>query len=343
LQVTRDNKNQLVLIQYLRAIAALMVVVHHAREPQSWLFNPLDTYPAFAWGVDIFFVISGFIMFVAASNEMPLEFVKKRLIRVIPLYWVSTILLLLILTKFHPFSLDSAEFTHLIKSFLFIPHYSPSHPGKIYPYLIAGWTLNYEMFFYGLFLIGLIFKKTAFVSSVFIVTLTLLGLLVTSDNALFRAYTNPILLEFLGGLWIGYFYKNNLMRFNLHFLLIVGFMGLFFLPFLQLGDYLTLGRISFSLMIIVGAVSLSRSTFHYPFLNLLGDASYSIYLTHSVVSIRIAHKLWSSVDVTGMLQFIIWVLLTIIISTVIGVIVYLVIEKPTLNWLRTKVVPKKEF
>lgn len=331
------NNNQLILIQYLRAIAALMVVIHHAREPQAWLYNPLEFYQAFAWGVDIFFVISGFIMYVAAINEKPLEFIKKRAIQVIPLYWAATLLLLLILTKFHPFSITSDEFFHLIKSLLFIPHYTPTPPIKIYPYLIPGWTLNYEMFFYLIFCLGLLWNRTMLVCSVLILSLTISGFLFSYQNAVMKVYSNPILLEFLGGLWIGYIYKSNKIPKNLWFLIVFGFLGLFSLPFLYLDDYVIGARIVFSLMIIIGAISISGQPPYSRLLNLLGDASYSIYLTHAVVSIRIAHKLWSSVPVTGMFQFIMWVMLTLLISSIIGVIVYTYFEKPVLRFLRSKI------
>jgi exopolysaccharide production protein ExoZ len=328
--------NQLIVIQYLRAIAALMVVIHHAREPQAWLYNPLEAYPAFAWGVDIFFVISGFIMYVAATNEKPYEFIKKRIIRVVPLYWFATLLLLLILTKFKPFTIPSNEFLHLIQSFFFIPHYSPGSHEKIYPYLIAGWTLNYEMFFYAIFGVGLAFKRTALICSLVIIGLVIIGNLFNFDNAIMKAYTSSILMEFLGGLWIGYFYRKRIIPAQLSILMLVGFTFLFSIPFIQT-DYVMAMRIISSIFVILGAAAFIHAPVDSRLLALLGDASYSIYLTHSVLSIRIAHKVWSSAPVTVILQFIVWLCLTLIISIIIGVLVYWLVEKPALIWLRSKV------
>lgn len=328
--------NQLIVIQYLRAIAALMVVIHHAREPQSWLYNPLEAYPAFAWGVDIFFVISGFIMYVAATNEKPYEFIKKRIIRVVPLYWFSTLLLLLVLTKFKPFAITSDEFIHLVKSFFFVPHYSPDHPEKIYPYLIAGWILNYEMFFYAIFAVGLVFRKTALICSLVIIGLVITGSLSSFDNAIMKAYTNSILLEFLGGLWVGYFYRKEVIPAQFSILMLVGLTILFSIPFIQTEHVMAM-RIVSSIFVILGAVSFINAPVDSRLLGLLGDASYSIYLTHSVLSIRIAHKIWSAVPVTGILQFMVWIALTLTISIVVGVLVYWLVEKPALIWLRSKI------
>lgn len=277
-------------------------------------------------------------MYVAAINEKPFEFVKKRLIRIIPLYWIATICLLLILTKFHPFSISAEEFDHFIKSFLFIPHYSPSHPDKIYPYLIPGWTLNYEMFFYVIFFTGLLLRRTVFFCSLAIIGLTVSGYFFNYHNVVMKAYSSPILLEFLGGMFVGYWYRQKSMIPNLGLLILIGFSGLFLIPFLQIDSFVMLLRIICSLLIIIGAVSLSKATYHSPFLNLLGDSSYSIYLTHSVFSIRVAYKILTPVPITGLFQFITWVLLTLFISIVVGIFVYIYIEKPTLAWLRSKLI-----
>ena len=162
-----QSNDHLLSIQYLRAVAALMVVFHHIINAKPWLFNPLENYPSLATGVDIFFVISGFIMYVAARNEAPLEFLKKRIIRIVPLYWVATLAFVIVKTKLHIFSLTPEDWLHIAKSLAFIPHHDPTNPGKIWPYLIQGWTLNYEMFFYLIFLFYVCLFSLFFLSSWF--------------------------------------------------------------------------------------------------------------------------------------------------------------------------------
>jgi exopolysaccharide production protein ExoZ len=144
-------------IQYLRALAALLVVFQHA----------LQQIPAFAkiWpttigegGVDLFFVISGFVMFYSAGRA-PMtrgEFVRKRIERIVPLYWIMTFATAALLIVAPSLPRDS-RFTlaSLVQSLLFAPHPNPGDPGSISPMLKLGWTLNYEMFFYALFAIGI--------------------------------------------------------------------------------------------------------------------------------------------------------------------------------------------
>src|SRR5229473_1548571 len=152
----RSKDGQLVIrpIQYLRAIAALMVVWHHSliQVPGVAQFIALPEFgPS---GVDIFFVISGFIMLVitAGKEVTPAEFIRQRVIRVVPLYWLTTLLMLgcavVVPTAFKTLQFSPAA---VAKSLLFVPYDSLSFPGHAWPVLVPGWTLNYEMFFYGLF------------------------------------------------------------------------------------------------------------------------------------------------------------------------------------------------
>ena len=70
-------------VQYLRAMAALLVVGYHINSYQVYLMS----------GVDIFFVISGFIMWQSTrGGTSPRQFLTNRLIRIVPLYWLVTFL-----------------------------------------------------------------------------------------------------------------------------------------------------------------------------------------------------------------------------------------------------------
>ncbi|MEG8039988.1 acyltransferase [Sphingomonas sp. LR60] len=143
-------------IQYLRAVAALMVVFHHARNPLAGGFNPLLGYTIGEAGVDIFFVISGFIMLTIGVKEQVGTFISRRLVRIYPLYWIACFLTLFVLIASKK---ENLFVGHVIKSFLLIPYYNPIHGGEIWPILVPGWTLSYELFFYGIFAIGLVAKK----------------------------------------------------------------------------------------------------------------------------------------------------------------------------------------
>lgn len=332
----RADKSQLISIQYLRAIAALMVVLYHATIPKEWLFNPIERYGALAWGVDIFFVISGFIMYVAARGENPTDFLGRRVIRVAPLYWIATLTLLAINTNFHIWQIGLDGFTHVAKSLLFIPHYNLAKPGFIWPYLVPGWTLNYEMLFYLIFFLGLLAKRPLLVSTLAIFLLFSVGVIFHPESVVLKAYTNPILLEFLCGVWIAWAYNKGAFNRTIPLVIVVGFAALLFLPFANAREFTIAGRILASSMIVSGALLLGKQIPHYRLFHLLGDASYSIYLTHTVISLKICSIIWINAPLEGWVQLIGWFALAIIVSSIVGIMVHLYIENPILRRLRAK-------
>lgn len=152
-------------LQFLRALAATLVCIEHILYEifVSFRNNP-DAMPSwvtpglpFVSGVDIFFVLSGFLMvyttqtMVGGSKKSSWAvFLKKRIIRIVPLYWFYTSLMIaVLLIAPQLFGKAQADFWHFVQSYLFIPHERPA--GGIRPVLSLGWTLNYEMFFYMVF------------------------------------------------------------------------------------------------------------------------------------------------------------------------------------------------
>ena len=119
-----------------------------------WLFGQA--------GVDIFFVISGFIMWVTTHDRptTPLRFMTNRIVRIVPLYWLIT-LAVAAMAFAVPSLFRGVVLTpeHVIKSLLFIPHYYPGMPTRVWPLLLPGWTLNYEMVFYLVFAIALLLPR----------------------------------------------------------------------------------------------------------------------------------------------------------------------------------------
>jgi exopolysaccharide production protein ExoZ len=128
-------------IQVLRGVAAVMVVLFHVLGFQIG-----------SAGVDIFFVISGFIMFhtnreVFGHAGAAILFLKRRILRVAPLYWLCTAFALW----------PKTELKTLAASVLFVP--VRSGDGSIHTVLAPGWTLNFEMFFYIVFAAGLVLPR----------------------------------------------------------------------------------------------------------------------------------------------------------------------------------------
>jgi peptidoglycan/LPS O-acetylase OafA/YrhL len=128
----------IVSIQLLRAIAALSVVYVHCTTAGDYNFFSTGTF-----GVDIFFIISGFIIAYMVSKTTE-DFLIKRIIRIVPLYFLATVAMALTV-MFFPNHIRSTTISvsGFMKSILFIP--GPENRGQ--PILGQGWTLNYEMFF----------------------------------------------------------------------------------------------------------------------------------------------------------------------------------------------------
>lgn len=184
-------------IQALRGLAAVFVVLDHIRFLNCGAF-----------GVDIFFCISGFMIMFSTHKDTG-HFLGKRLIRILPLYYLMTVGTFLLLLLFPSmFQQTKANPVLLIKSLLFIPF--DIGGGILQPLMRIGWTINCEMFFYLLFLISfrISHKYRGLICSGF------LGLFVVLDNVLphgfapLTFYGNPVMLEFVLGILSYYLAKK---------------------------------------------------------------------------------------------------------------------------------------
>jgi exopolysaccharide production protein ExoZ len=301
-------------IQYLRALAALAVVAFHSER----------AFPLGQAGVDIFFVISGFIMWMVTTKSTgPGVFLWHRLIRILPMYWVATLLMA---------AHQRAAPIDVLRSLLFWP-YRDVH-GQLWPVLVQGWTLNFEMFFYVVFAITLVMpwriRLTALTGM--LVILSAIGLRDQPQGAALHTYTSPLLIEFLAGVWVSALVQHRMvpgvrLAFALTALGVIGFL-------LSLGDYTPeLWRFVVwgipSTLIVLGAVSIETHVGMpsiRPF-KLLGDSSYSIYLFHPFVVKTVARPL---------AQFV-WpipVAAVILAGGLIGIVAYYLLERPVTSWLR---------
>jgi exopolysaccharide production protein ExoZ len=283
-------------IQMLRAIAATMVVfVHMDVQLQRLHYSTLGT-NWMASGVDVFFVISGFIMWTSVERRPGMTataFFRNRLIRIVPLYWFATTLLLLVAVV-APQVLNTTVLRpwHAVASYLFIPVRHPTK-GIFWPLLIPGWSLNYEMMFYAIFAIAIALGGQARIVRFLLIAGLLGGILVFAgltqgEFDIMSFYANPILLEFLAGVGLAIWWRTSRVRRSWLWLAIValGFVCLWAGAARGGGFLLTaLG----STIIVAGAIFLPPLP-HNP-LSTLGDASYSLYLTH-VMSLSAVALIW---------------------------------------------------
>lgn len=141
-------REKFLTIQYLRGLAAALVLASHALLYP--LVEPDLGFGRLGWlGVILFFVISGFIMVTVTgeSRFSARDFLRRRFIRVVPMYWAATLIAaLLALAVPHLFKTTVYDTGEVVLSLLFIPFYNPAS-GGIHPLYKLGWTLNYEVFF----------------------------------------------------------------------------------------------------------------------------------------------------------------------------------------------------
>jgi exopolysaccharide production protein ExoZ len=270
-------------IQHLRAVAAIGVALHHSIA-QVYGNNGHAYGRLGAAGVDLFFVISGFIMWVTAisRDEAPGKFVLKRLLRIVPLYWlVTTLVLAIVLVK--PQLMRSASFdaAHAVASYLFIAWPHPKFTGMFWPVVVPGWTLDYEMFFYAIVTVSLAFalRWRAMIICAVLVALAVLGSTL-APMTIAGFYTDPILLEFALGIAIGVcFTRRAALPRGVAYALIVLGMGLFVVlgPLETDANRLVCWGVPMALLVL-GSVNAPTILPGRAF-RVLGDASYSIYLT----------------------------------------------------------------
>lgn len=300
-------------IQALRGFAAVNVLIYHIIEisrsysQSSTFLQPLNNWGAS--GVDVFFVISGFIM-VYTQNlnaRKPLDFILNRIIRIVPLYWLLTLLItfafILNPDLFRKMQLDLSS---IISSLLFISAFS----NQTAPVVIPGWTLELEMLFYLIFGLSLFFK--AWFYRFFFVAFLLL---------LISYFNNSwILLEFIFGFAIALFYKNyKLKPIKARFIAIFGFFALTLSLFLKSGECdqfrIFVWGVPASL-IVLGLIFVNQT--RSIIIVKLGEISYSVYLIQAI-TVPVFYKFSSSIlgNYSGNLLAILCFIFTISVALIV--------------------------
>jgi len=275
-----------VTIQYLRAVAAALIAFQHAMGVPGFV-----NYTAHfgTVGVDLFFVISGFVMWTTTRDRGrgPGAFWLARIVRVIPLYWLFTAAYvaaaLVTPESFFNLKLDAS---HIVKSFLFIPAEHPNL-GLIAPIFTLGWTLNYEMFFYLVFglclLVPLLYVRFIVLVTIFC-GLVVLGAWLQPRGPILSTYLNPLMLEFLSGVVLAILSPYLARRGGMLGALLIA-AGVLWIGGVYRYD-IALPRLAShgipAIMAVTGALMLEPLARRHPSRIglLLGDASYSIYLAH---------------------------------------------------------------
>lgn len=327
-------------LQAMRGLAAVMVLIGHVlAEAEHYFALPLPG-DAIPWtrGVDIFFVISGFVITLSAQRYIgrPRAFLWRRLLRVAPLYYVFTTLmvaaLLLLPGAVKDTPLDPAQ---IISSYTFFPYARPD--GRIAPVLSLGWTLNYEIFFYALMALCLALPRPLLAVSALLIACALLGL--TSDFHFppLVFWTNPLILEFLFGIALARLWQCGWARPDpilCAAALALGFTLLICLDPLPLPRFLGAGLPA---ALIVAAATLFCPPCVIPGQG-LGEASYALYLSHRF-ALRAATVLLLPLLPATPLGAWVYVGTTCLFALCLGSLSHLIVERPLLRGARLKAAP----
>jgi exopolysaccharide production protein ExoZ len=331
-------------IQVLRAFAAVAVVVFHT----GFAFPGMHPFGSF--GVDVFFVISGYIMariLDPSSDSSSDFFFRRRVLRIVPPYWFFTLLLFVaslglpkLMGSTRPNGLD------LAKSLFFVPF--TKGDGLIQPLLFIGWSLNYEMFFYLALAIGLLIYKrgASWVGGILVLAVMFACLPFASQNVLAQFYSRDIVIEFLLGI-VSYYVCRSIADRTAEGLrapaLIVCLAAAIQLIVIQgilpapnshllFGRVLILGIPSFFLVTSASLLSQGKWDTKFTQLVLIGDASYILYLIHPYIEYSIDRILavrqhWLKGDTA------VGCLIQVAVSVLAAIAIHMYAERPTVRFL----------
>jgi peptidoglycan/LPS O-acetylase OafA/YrhL len=329
-------------IQYLRGIASLLVVLSHIawKNIQAGGSTMHWWHEAGTFGVDIFFIISGYIMVYITQNmhQKPHNiklFLKKRFIRIVPLYWFYTLVALAIFLIIPERVNSAGGGTDIFKSFFLLPLDSNEN------YLVGvGWTLHYEFIFYLLFSFGLMLSRRAgniaVASAILFSVFYSIFIPMEGINYIFYSFLNDIFIEFALGISL-YFFLLKIKHIPWIISLLSITIGIASFFYLHMGGSFTgvhhIDTGSSAFLICFGVVSLEYfwKKRECKLLIQLGNASYSIYLLHPFILVAVV-MVGSKLENVLHLNESVLIVIMFITSLIGGYISHIIIEKRLIKY-----------
>ena len=341
----RAPAGKLCHLQALRGLAASLVVLTHSVRALHGDYSGRFSVPGY-FGVAAFFIISGFIIYKTSrsafgSHKGATDFITKRLIRIFPIYWIATILLIVLSP--HRAAYGASD---IICSLLLIPHYIALNDGMD-PLLGPAWTLHYELLFYVFFAASMVFnRRTGVALTVMaLAALALCGLLVRPESdatgplTLLQYYSRPIIMLFPIGIGLGLLEEQR-YRFvvPLPFVTMMAILAgwLWYSVFgssLTESDQLEFPFIliiwsACALMVFVGIFGRSTRGWFEAAAEAFGDASYSVYLFHIFILAALVRLNFQTAHP------ILFVATALVGANVFGYAIFIYVEKPILAQAR---------
>ncbi len=293
--------DKVVAIQFIRAIAALMVAAAHIAFAFANHIGPGLGLPA-GWhaereaqvAVMLFFIVSGYVMVASSSGRFGTpgarwQFWRRRFVRIMPPYWLASLLLAVVLVIFFGRDLDAG---HVLRSLALIPDWPGNGDLRPLVFLWVAWTLLYEMAFYLVFGLFLPLPRGRAIAGVVVVLAGMIvaGIWVAPISPLLFALTRPLPVMFVAGmmlaLWRG---RGGVLPDGVRWLMLAAAVPAVLLiaqpavPTAGGWDYLAwagLPALLIALALLGGPLAMPRPGW----IDRAGDASYALYLVHVPVA-----------------------------------------------------------
>ncbi len=338
-------------IQAYRGFAAILVLLHHSTLLVSDYFNIKDPFLSIFYGgnsgVQFFFVLSGFIIYFIHKKDIGrpstlLLYLTKRFVRVYPIYFAVTIVVVSLYFIIPSFGEDYYRtFKSIIVSFFLVP-YTKS------PHVDVAWTLVHEVFFYLVFAVLIINKKIGWALVFLLVFSILINILYLGSLSYPWSFLlSPYNLLFFLGIFAAFLIERQMYNVNRHKIALPIFFisnsimivsifvyGLFYF-YLEKEINTTLmivwfGLGSFFIILQSGNSKLESYFKKKKLLLLIGESSYSLYLLHYLV-ITFLMKILVYLNISNYISIYLVYAFLIISGVVSGILLHLFIEKPLLS------------
>ncbi len=358
-------KGKVEIVQLLRGIAALLVCFFHMKGILNTDSSQLGhfLFGNGSIGVPLFFMISGFIMVVTNKDSRSgladvKQFYLKRAIRILPLYYLLTFVMIIGIGGYGFYFVDHIE--RLLSGLLFFPTYlNQVGPSYGMPPLEVGWSLNFEVFFYLILGLAIFFGRYRWMVLVgTMLTLVYIVPLITNGDVMpllsgcygysysyFSLITNPVILFFVVGILVGLFYKSNysiesllIAKVVVVLAIVIFTLGYFGVYAVGAGYYFNMAICGLLLFALLLRNKVKSYSLPKPFV-FLGDISYSLYLVHPLVLVFLPRLIsFLNVDFLLIKPWYFFVATPIIIG--LASLTYILVEKRFCGWLSTTLVPK---
>lgn len=339
-------------IQALRGIAVLLVVLMHSLHIEQKYGGSESLLPdIFQFGmagVDLFFVISGFVMVTVTRGKFrnpraSAIFLYRRMARIYPTYWVYSLLLLIVFFV-RPTWINNAggNQVDILASFLLLP-------SNIVPMVVVGWTLIHEVYFYVVFSLILLLipeRRLAHAAVLWGCGVWLVNAQSASPTPLVSLISHPLTLEFIGGCLIAILFFRTAVKVRYDIFLgltavavAASFLGFQYYQFatgsIILSDWWRVAIFGIPALAVVYCLTNAERNGYviHSSLILVGDASYSIYLSHILTSSAFG-RIWALFSTDSIVDNIIMVPVLLTLVVLVGFLSYWLVEKPLLRLTR---------